>query len=281
MKLLRVGEPGRERPAAIDSDGAMRDLSAQVADIDGTSLSESGLAALRRIDLTQLPLVPAGTRIGPCVGNPGKYVCIGLNYADHAAEAGMTLPKEPTIFMKATSSIQGPNDDVVLPKGATQGDWEVELGFVIGTKASYVDEKDALKYVAGYFVANDVSERNFQINRGGQWTKGKSCDTFGPIGPWVVTSDEVPDPQKLSLQLTLNGRVMQASSTAQMVSSVARIVSHLSQFMSLHPGDIVATGTPSGVGLGMKPQLFLKPGDRMTVVVEGLGEQNQLVVAYR
>jgi 2-keto-4-pentenoate hydratase/2-oxohepta-3-ene-1,7-dioic acid hydratase in catechol pathway len=280
MKLLRCGEPGKERPAILDAAGGLRDLSSHLADLDGSALGDAGLAALRKIDVQSLPSIAAGTRIGPCVGGVGKYVCIGLNYADHAAEAGMTLPKEPTIFMKATSSIIGPNDNVVLPKGATQGDWEVELGFVIGRKASYVDEKEALEYVAGYFVANDVSERDFQINRGGQWTKGKSCDTFGPIGPWIVTRDEVPDPQKLDLKMLVNGAVMQSSSTAQMVFGVAKIVSHLSQFMSLHPGDIVATGTPSGVGLGRKPQVFLKPGDRMTVSVDGLGEQNQLVVAY-
>jgi ureidoglycolate lyase len=279
MKLLRVGDPGHERPAAIDAAGRARDLSSHIADIDGTTLGPAGLAALRALDLQSLPLVPAGTRIGPCVGSVGKYVCIGLNYADHAAEAGMELPKEPTIFMKATSSIIGPDDDVRLPKNATHGDWEVELGFVIGRKAAYVDESDALQYVAGYFVANDVSERDFQMNRGGQWTKGKSCDTFGPIGPWVVTSDEVPDPQNLKLQLAVNGAIMQSSSTAQMVFGVARIVSHLSQFMSLHPGDIVATGTPPGVGFGRKPPVYLKPGDRMTVSVEGLGEQNQRVVA--
>ncbi len=280
MKLLRCGDPGKERPAILDAGGAIRDLAGHVPDIHGAALGDAGLAALRKIDLQLLPVIPAGTRIGPCVGNVGKYVCIGLNYADHAAEAGMTLPKEPTIFMKATSSIIGPNDNVVLPKGATQGDWEVELGFVIGRKASYVDEAEALDYVAGYFVANDVSERDFQMNHGGQWTKGKSCDTFGPIGPWLVTRDEVPDPQKLNLKLSVNGAVMQSSSTAQMVFGVAKIVSHLSQFMSLYPGDIVATGTPSGVGLGRKPQVFLKAGDRMTVSVDGLGEQNQLVVAY-
>jgi 2-keto-4-pentenoate hydratase/2-oxohepta-3-ene-1,7-dioic acid hydratase in catechol pathway len=280
MKLLRCGDPGNERPAILDAGGAIRDLSGHVPDINGAALGDAGLAALRKIDLQLLPLVAAGTRIGPCVGNVGKYVCIGLNYADHAAEAGMTLPKEPTIFMKATSSIIGPNDNVVLPKGATQGDWEVELGFVIGRKALYVDEGEALDYVAGYFVANDVSERDFQMNHGGQWTKGKSCDTFGPIGPWVVTRDEVPDPQELNLKLAVNGAVMQSSSTAQMVFGVAKIVSHLSQFMSLYPGDIVATGTPSGVGLGRKPQVFLKAGDRMTVSVDGLGEQSQLVVAY-
>ena len=279
MKLLRVGDPGHERPAALDAAGRARDLSSHIADIDGTTLGAAGLATLRALDLQSLPVVPAGTRIGPCVGSVGKYVCIGLNYADHAAEAGMALPKEPTIFMKATSSIIGPDDDVRLPKNATAGDWEVELGFVIGRKATYVDENDALQFVAGYFVANDVSEREFQMNRGGQWTKGKSCDTFGPIGPWIVTSDEVPDPQNLKLQLAVNGTIMQSSSTAQMVFGVARIVSHLSQFMSLYPGDIVATGTPPGVGFGRKPPVYLKPGDRMTVSVEGLGEQNQRVVA--
>jgi len=279
MKLLRCGEPGRERPAALDATGSVRDLSGHIADIDGRTLGDASVDTLRKIDLASLPLVPTGTRIGPCVGGVGKYVCIGLNYADHAAEAGMKLPSEPTIFMKATSSIIGPNDDVVLPRGATQGDWEVELGFAIGRTAAYVDEADALSYVAGYFVANDVSERDFQINHGGQWTKGKSCDTFGPIGPWLVTRDEVADPQKLSLQLSVNGATMQSSSTSKMVFGVAFIVSYLSRFMSLHPGDIVATGTPSGVGLGRKPPVYLKPGDRMTVTVEGLGEQQQLVVA--
>ncbi|HEV8020864.1 MAG TPA: fumarylacetoacetate hydrolase family protein, partial [Candidatus Lustribacter sp.] len=214
MKLLRAGEPGRERPAALDGSGAMRDLSGHIAELDGRTLSDASLDTLRKLDLATLPLVPAGTRIGPCVANVGKYVCIGLNYADHANEAGMKLPSEPTIFMKATSCIQGPNDDVVLPKMSTQGDWEVELGFAIGRKAQYVTEQDALSYVAGYFVANDVSERDFQINHGGQWTKGKSCDTFGPIGPWLVTRDEVADPQKLSLQLDVNGVTMQSSSTS-------------------------------------------------------------------
>ena len=277
MKLMRVGEPGRERPAALDGSGNVRDLSGHIKEIDGPALSDASLDTLRKLDLAALPLVPAGTRIGPCVANVGKYVCIGLNYADHAAEAGMKLPSEPTIFMKATSCIMGPNDDVVLPKMSTQGDWEVELGFAIGRKAQYVTEQEALAYVAGYFVANDVSERDFQINHGGQWTKGKSCDTFGPIGPWLVTRDEVADPQKLSLQLDVNGATMQSSSTAKMVFGVAFIVSYLSRFMSLHPGDIVATGTPSGVGLGRKPPVYLKAGDRMTVRVEGLGEQNQLV----
>ncbi|MGA2391876.1 MAG: fumarylacetoacetate hydrolase family protein [Candidatus Lustribacter sp.] len=279
MKLLRFGEPGHERPGALDAAGTLRDLSGHVADIDGRTLGDASLDALRKLDLASLPAVPAGTRIGPCVGSVGKYVCIGLNYADHAAEAGMKLPGEPTIFMKATSSIIGPNDDVRLPRNATQGDWEVELGFAVGRAAAYVSESEALSYVAGYFTANDVSERDFQINHGGQWTKGKSCDTFGPIGPWLVTRDEVADPQKLNLQLAVNGVTMQSSSTSKMVFGVAFIVSYLSRFMTLHPGDIVATGTPSGVGLGRKPQVFLKGGDRMTLSVEGLGEQSQLVVA--
>ncbi len=278
MKLLRIGEPGRERPAALDANGNLRDLSAHVADIDANTLGEAGLATLRGLALESLPIVPAGARIGPCVGGVGKYICIGLNYSDHAREAGMKVPDEPVIFLKATSSIGGPDDDVVLPRGATQGDWEVELGFAIGRKAAYVAESEALSYVAGYFVANDVSERDFQINHGGQWTKGKSCDTFGPIGPWLVTTDEVADPQKLALSLSVNGRTMQSGSTANMVYGVAYLVSYLSRFMTLHPGDIVATGTPAGVGLGHKPPVYLKPGDRMIVAVEGLGEQHQLVV---
>jgi 2-keto-4-pentenoate hydratase/2-oxohepta-3-ene-1,7-dioic acid hydratase in catechol pathway len=279
MKLLRFGEPGRERPAALDAAGAMRDLTGRVADIDASALSPAGLAALRGIDLESLPLVAAGSRIGPCVAGVGKFICIGLNYTDHAKEAGMDVPKEPPIFLKANSSIGGPDDDVVLPRGSTAGDWEVELGFAIGTTAAYVSESDALSHVAGYFTANDVSERNFQLNRGGQWTKGKSCDTFGPIGPWLVTADEVPDPQKLRLQLTVNGQTMQSGSTANMIFGVAFLVSYLSSFFTLHPGDIVSTGTPAGVGLGHKPPLYLKAGDRMTVSVEGLGEQHQLVVA--
>jgi 2-keto-4-pentenoate hydratase/2-oxohepta-3-ene-1,7-dioic acid hydratase in catechol pathway len=279
MKLLRIGEPGRERPAAIDGTGVLRDLSAHISDVDATALSDSGLAALRRLNLDAQPIVLPGSRIGPCVANVGKFICIGLNYVDHAAEAGMALPEEPPIFLKATSSISGPDDDVVLPKTSTHGDWEIELGFVIGTKASYVAEAGALAYVAGYFTANDVSERDFQLNRGGQWTKGKSCDTFGPIGPWLVTADEVPDPQKLKLHLAVNGETMQSGSTANMVFGVAKLVSYLSQFMTLFPGDIVSTGTPSGVGLGRKPPVYLKAGDRITASVEGLGEQNQLVVA--
>jgi ureidoglycolate lyase len=279
MKLLRVGEAGRERPAAIDGNGRLRELSNHVADIDASVLDASGLAGLRGIDLESLALVPDGARVGPCVGGVGKFVCIGLNYADHAAEAGMAVPDEPAIFLKATSSICGPYDDVMLPKTSTHGDWEVELGFVIGRTASYVSEDEAAAHVAGYFVVNDVSERDFQLNRGGQWTKGKSADTFGPIGPWLVTSDEVADPQNLSLHLAVNGVTMQSSSTAKMVFGVTFLVSYLSRFMTLHPGDIVSTGTPPGVGMGRKPPVYLKAGDQMTATVEGLGEQQQRVVA--
>jgi 2-keto-4-pentenoate hydratase/2-oxohepta-3-ene-1,7-dioic acid hydratase in catechol pathway len=281
MKLLRIGEPGRERPAALDGNGQLRDLSAYVADIDASALSESGLTALRGLNLDSLPLIAPGSRIGPCVGGVGKFICIGLNYTDHAREAGMDVPSEPPIFLKANSSLSGPDDDVVLPRGSVKGDWEIELGFVVGKTASYVSESDALDYVAGYFMADDLSERDFQLNRGGQWTKGKSCDTFGPIGPWLVTADDVPDPQKLKLELKVNGVTMQSGSTANMIFGVKYLVSYLSNFFTLHPGDIVSTGTPAGVGLGRKPQVFLKAGDRVTANVEGLGEQNQLVVASR
>ena len=278
MKLLRIGEPGEERPALLDTTGQLRDLSAHVTDIDGSALSDERLGALRALAIETLPLVAADTRVGACVTGVGKFICIGLNYADHAAEAGMALPEEPTIFLKATSSICGANDNIVLPKGATKGDWEVELGFVIGKKASHVSESQALAHVAGYFTVNDVSERDFQLHRGGQWTKGKSCDTFGPIGPWLVTADEVLDPQTLTVRLTVNGETMQHGSTKNMVFGVAQLVSYLSEFMTLFPGDIVATGTPAGVGLGHKPPVYLKPGDRVTASVEGLGEQSQLLI---
>ena len=277
MKLVRIGEPGRERPAALDGNGQLRDLSAYVADIDASALSESGLTALRGLNLDSLPLIAPGPRIGPCVGGVGKFICIGLNYTDHAREAGMDVPSEPPIFLKANSSLSGPDDDVVLPRGSVKGDWEIELGFVVGKTASYVSESDALDYVAGYFMADDLSERDFQLNRGGQWTKGKSCDTFGPIGPWLVTADDVPDPQKLKLELKVNGVTMQSGSTANMIFGVKYLVSYLSNFFTLHPGDIVSTGTPAGVGLGRKPQVFLKAGDRIAASVEGLGEQKQLV----
>lgn len=279
MKLVRYGEAGSERPGLIDADGAIRDLSAHVRDIAGATLSPDSLASLARLDPRSLPLVSGSPRIGPCVAGVGKFICIGLNYSDHAAETGAKVPPEPIIFMKATSAIVGPNDDVVIPRGSAKTDWEVELGFVIGKTAKYVSEADALDHVAGYCVVNDVSERAFQTERSGQWTKGKSCDTFGPIGPWLVTRDEVADPQELKMWLTLNGETMQDGSTRTMVYGVAFLVSYLSQFMSLHPGDIVTTGTPPGVGMGMKPPRFLKAGDVVELGIEGLGKQRQAVRA--
>ena len=279
MKLLRYGPAGQEKPGILDADGRIRDLSAHVADIDGAALTPEGLAKIAKIDVASLPLVEGEPRIGACVGKVGKFLCIGLNYADHAAEAGMKLPPEPVLFMKATSCIVGPNDDVVLPRTAVKGDWEVELGVVIGKKAKYVTEDEALDFVAGYCTINDVSERSFQAERAGQWTKGKSCDTFGPIGPWVVTRDEVADPQDLKLWCHVNGKPMQNGSTNTMHFGVKHIVSYLSQFFTLEPGDVIATGTPPGVGLGMKPPVFLKAGDVMELGVEGLGTQRQRVVA--
>jgi 2-keto-4-pentenoate hydratase/2-oxohepta-3-ene-1,7-dioic acid hydratase in catechol pathway len=279
MKLLRYGAAGQEKPGILDADGRIRDLSAHVADIDGAALTPEGLAKIAKVDVASLPLVEGEPRIGACVGKVGKFLCIGLNYADHAAEAGMKLPPEPVLFMKATSCIVGPNDDVVLPRTAVKGDWEVELGIVIGKRAKYVTEAEALDHVAGYCTINDVSERSFQAERAGQWTKGKSCDTFGPIGPWVVTRDEVPDPQDLKLWCHVNGKVMQNGSTNTMHFGVKHIVSYLSQFFALEPGDVIATGTPPGVGLGMKPPVFLKAGDVMELGIEGLGTQRQRVVA--
>ncbi|MFM9860967.1 fumarylacetoacetate hydrolase family protein [Pseudoxanthobacter sp. M-2] len=279
MKLLRYGPAGQEKPGILDADGRIRDLSAHVADIDGAALTPDGLATIAAIDVASLPVVEGEPRIGACVGKVGKFLCIGLNYADHAAEAGMKLPPEPVLFMKATSCIVGPNDDVVLPRTAVKGDWEVELGVVIGKKAKYVTEDEALDHVAGYCTINDVSERSFQAERAGQWTKGKSCDTFGPIGPWVVTRDEVADPQDLKLWCHVNGKPMQNGSTNTMHFGVKHIVSYLSQFFTLEPGDVIATGTPPGVGLGMKPPVFLKAGDVMELGVEGLGTQRQRVVA--
>lgn len=275
MKLVRYGEPGSERPGLIDTDGAVRDLSAHVGDIAGAALSPDGLARLAKLDPRSLPLVPGSPRFGPCVAGVGKFICIGLNYSDHAAETGAKVPPEPIIFMKATSAIVGPDDDVVIPRGSEKTDWEVELGFVIGKTAKYVSEADALGHVAGYCVVNDVSERAFQTERSGQWTKGKSCDTFGPIGPWLVTRDEVADPQDLKMWLTVNGRTMQDGSTKTMVYGVAFLVSYLSRFMSLHPGDIVTTGTPPGVGMGLKPPRYLKAGDVVELGIEGLGRQRQ------
>ena len=277
MKLMRVGDPGRERPALLDAEGTMRDLSGIVEDIAGDALTPEGLAPLRALDTARLPAIPAGTRIGPCVGRVGKFICIGLNYADHAAESGMAVPSEPIIFMKATSAIIGPNDDVDLPRGSEKSDWEVELGVVIGREAKYIPAATALDHVAGYCLVNDLSERAFQLERGGQWVKGKSADTFGPIGPWLVTRDEIPDPGSLAMWLDLNGERMQDGSTRTMVFGVAHLVSYLSQFMSLQPGDIISTGTPPGVGMGKKPQRYLRAGDEMRLGIDGLGEQHQRV----
>ena len=275
MKLLRYGEPGRERPGMIDADGNIRDLSGHVTDIAGADIHPDSLKKLASLDAKSLPLVEGNPRLGPCVAGTGKFICIGLNYSDHAAETGAAVPSEPIIFMKATSAIVGPNDDVLIPRGSEKTDWEVELAIVIGKPAKYVGEAEALDYVAGYCVAHDVSERAFQAERQGQWTKGKSCDTFGPTGPWLVTRDEVADPQNLKMWLTVNGKTMQDGSTRTMVYGVAHLVSYLSQFMSLLPGDIISTGTPPGVGLGMKPPVFLKDGDVVELGIEGLGTQKQ------
>jgi len=279
MKLLRHGPLGQEKPGILAKDGTMRDLSGHVADIGGAALTDAALAKLALVDPLSLPLVAAGTRLGACVGGTGKFICIGLNYADHAAESGMTVPPEPVIFMKATSAICGPNDPVIIPRGSVKTDWEVELGVIIGTKCKYVSEADALAHVAGYCVSNDVSERAFQTERAGQWTKGKSCDNFGQIGPYLVTRDEVGDPQALSMWLTVNGKTMQNGSTKTMVYGVAHVVSYLSQFMTLHPGDVISTGTPPGVGMGMKPPQYLKAGDVVELSIEGLGQQRQDVIA--
>ena len=282
MKLLRIGPVGQERPALLDASGAVRDLSAVVPDIAGAVLLPEGLSKLRALDASQLPLVP-GTpgvdyRIGACVNGVGKFVCIGLNYADHAAESGMPVPTEPVVFGKWTSAIVGPNDDIEIPRGSNKTDWEVELGVVIGRGGRYIGEADALSHVAGYCVVNDVSEREFQLERGTQWDKGKGCDTFGPIGPWLVTADEVPDPQKLALWLEVDGHRFQNGSTRTMVFGVAQLISYLSRFMSLQPGDIISTGTPPGVGLGQKPPAYLRAGQTIRLGIEGLGEQQQHTV---
>lgn len=279
MKLVRFGARGAEKPGILDADGTIRDLSGVVGDIAGATLSDGGLDQLRGLDLAGLPAVEAATRLGPCVGGTGKFICIGLNYADHAAESGLAVPSEPVIFMKATSAICGPNDQVLIPRGSEKTDWEVELGIVIGTRAKYVSEADALGHVAGYCVINDVSERAFQAERQGQWTKGKSCDTFGPTGPWLVTRDEVADPQTLGMWLTVNGVSRQDGSSRTMVYGCAFLISYLSQFMSLEPGDIISTGTPPGVGMGMKPPVYLKDGDVVELGIEGLGSQRQQFVA--
>lgn len=279
MKLLRWGEAGAERPGMLDAEGVARDLTGLVPDIAGAVLSDAGMAMLRGVDASALPKVPAGARLGPCVGGTGKFICIGLNYADHAEESGLKVPPEPIIFMKANSAIVGPNDPIVMPRGSQKTDWEVELAVIIGTKAKHVTEADALAHVAGFAVTNDVSERAFQTERSGQWTKGKSCDNFGQIGPWLVTRDEVADPQDLSMWLRVNGQTMQNGSTRTMVYGVAFLVSYLSQFFTLHPGDVISTGTPPGVGMGMKPPRFLKAGDVVELGIAGLGSQRQDVVA--
>lgn len=278
MKLLRHGPVGAEKPALVDAHGKVRDLSSIIPDLSGVALSDAELAKLKALDVTTLPEI-APERIGPCVAGTGKFICVGLNYADHARETGKAPPEEPILFMKATSAIIGPNDNVEIPRASLKADWEVELGVVIGTRAKYVREEDALNHVAGYCVVNDVSERAFQSERGGQWTKGKSHDTFGPIGPWLVTRDEVPDPQNLSLWLDVDGVRRQTGTTATMIFGVKFLVSYISQFMTLEPGDIVATGTPPGVGMGIKPEpVFLKTGQVMTLGIEGLGSQRQLTV---
>lgn len=280
MKLLRYGPPGAEKPGLLDSEGTIRDLSAHVSDIDGAALAPASLEALSKIDAASLPAVDGNPRLGPPVGNVGKLLCIGLNYSDHAAETGAPVPEEPILFMKSTTSIVGPNDDVVLPKGSRKGDWEVELGIVIGSRARYVDEADAFDYVAGYCVFNDVSEREYQLEGTGQWVKGKSGDTFAPFGPWMVTRDEVPDPQNLGIWLEVDGKRCQDGSTRTMIFPVDHLVSYVSRYMTLEPGDIIPTGTPPGVGMGQKPPVYLRPGNVMRLGIDGLGELQQNVVAH-
>jgi ureidoglycolate lyase len=281
MKLLRYGPPGQEKPGLLDRDGKIRDLSRAVRDIDGEALSPASLDRLRRLDPATLPLVAGTPRLGPCVGGVSKVLAIGLNYRLHAQEAGMPIPSEPIFFLKATSSICGPNDDVIIPKGSVKTDYEVELAIVIGTTARYIDIKDARQHIAGYCIVNDVSEREYQIERGGQWTKGKSCDTFCPMGPWVVTADEIADAGKLQVRTEVNGERRQDSNTADLIFGIDHIVSYCSQFMTLNPGDVIPTGTPSGVAMGFKPPRFLKAGDTMRLTIEGLGEQTQRLVAHR
>lgn len=279
MKFLRFGSPGQESPAILAEDRRIYNLSGIITDLAGDFLLPDSINKLRNTDLSLLPVVQGRHRLGPCVGSVGEFICIGLNYSDHAKEAGMTLPVEPVIFMKATSSICGPEDDIVIPRGSKKTDWEVELGVVIGKPGKYIEEQDALSHVAGYCVINDISERAFQMEGTGQWVKGKSADTFGPIGPWLVTPDEVPDPQSLEMWLEVDGHRYQNGSTRTMVFGVAYLISYVSRFMSLRPGDIISTGTPPGVGFGMKPPVYLHPGSRMQLGIAGLGQQNQRVVA--
>jgi 2-keto-4-pentenoate hydratase/2-oxohepta-3-ene-1,7-dioic acid hydratase in catechol pathway len=280
MKLLRYGPLGSEKPGILDDTGMIRDLSSVIGDVDSSTLNDKALQKLRDLNISNLPTVSGEPRIGACVGNIGKMICIGLNYSDHAAETGATPPPEPIIFMKANSAICGPNDNVQIPKTSKKTDWEVELGFVIGKEAKYVSEVDAMEHVAGYCIVNDVSERSFQAERSGQWTKGKSCDTFGPTGPWLVTRDEISDPQNLKMILDVNGKRYQDGNTNTMIFGVRFLVHYLSQFFTLHPGDVISTGTPPGVGLGVKPDpVFLKAGDEMRLSIEGLGEQHQKCIA--
>lgn len=278
MKLLRYGIAGHERPGILDAQGNVRELGSVVSDINGKTLTEESLKKIASVNIESLPIVNVPGRIGPCINGVGKFICIGLNYADHAAESGLDVPAEPVVFMKATSAITGPNDNIIKPRNSTKLDWEVELGFVIGKHASYVELDEAMDYIAGYCVINDVSERNFQLERGGQWDKGKGCDSFGPIGPYLVTKDEVPDPLKLNLWLKVNGKTFQNGSTDQMVFGPAFLVHYLSQFMSLQPGDVISTGTPPGVGLGQKPPVYLNEGDVVELGIEGMGVQKQVVV---
>lgn len=279
MKLLRFGNPGSERPGVLDNDGRLRDLSQYINDLRGDALLPESLARLRKLDLYSLPLVEGNPRIGACVGGIGKFICIGLNYADHAAETGADIPQEPVVFSKWTSAVVGPNDNVIIPRGSQKTDWEVELGVVIGKGGRYIDERDAMQHVAGYCVINDVSEREYQIERGGTWDKGKGCDTFGPTGPWLVTADEIPDPNALNLWLEVDGKRYQDGNTRTMIFKVPYIISYLSRFMSLQPGDIISTGTPPGVGMGQKPQpVYLRAGQTIRLGIEGVGEQQQLTV---
>jgi len=280
MKLLRYGAPGSEQAGILDEDGNIRSLHQHVEDISGACLSQANLAKLQKLDTTSLPLVDGSPRIGACVGKVGKLICIGLNYADHAKETGAKVPDEPVVFMKATSAICGPNDNIIKPPSSIKMDWEVELGLVIGEEARYVNEEEAMDYLAGYCVVHDISERNFQLERGGQWDKGKGCDTFGPIGPWLVSKDEIPQPQKLALTLSVNGKQYQNGNTSTMVFGPAELISYVSQFMSLQPGDIISTGTPPGVGMGQNPPVYLEHGDQVELEVEGLGVQKQKVVPY-
>ncbi|MFP5499597.1 MULTISPECIES: ureidoglycolate lyase [unclassified Pseudomonas] len=279
MKLLRYGEKGQERPALLDADGRLRDLSAHISDIAGDALLPQNLARLQELDPASLPLVPGNPRLGACVGQVGKFICIGLNYADHAAETGAPIPDEPIIFNKWTSAIVGPNDTIEIPRHSTKTDWEVELGVVIGQGGRYIEESQAMQHVAGYCVINDVSEREFQLERGGTWDKGKGCDTFGPLGPWLVSRDEIADPHQLSIWLEVDGHRYQNGNTRTMIFQIPKLISYLSQFMSLQPGDVISTGTPPGVGLGIKPTpVYLKPGQKIRLGIEGLGEQNQTTV---